>query len=146
MAKGLAAGRIRPALALAGESREQRLSSVPQNKVTIIPVRHSRMLVAGIQKESLDARLRGHDGCKLDTQLCGAALSTAPHKFGIRNTAHPARHSREGGNPDGSASLWTPAFVGVTFSTRQNYLDGALARIFPCSDQPMILSKITSLP
>jgi len=89
------------------------LSTAPQTRVTIIPVRHSRMLVAGIQKESLDARLRGHDGCKLDTQLCGAALSTAPHKFGIRNTAHPARHSREGGNPDGSASLWTPAFVGV---------------------------------
>ena len=37
------------------------LSTAPQNKVTIIPVRHSRMLVAGIQKESLDARLRGHD-------------------------------------------------------------------------------------
>ena len=57
------------------------LITAPQINVTIIPARHSRMLVAGIQKESLDARsplracgdrLRGHDGCELDTQLCGA--------------------------------------------------------------------------
>ena len=45
------------------------LSTAPQINVTIIPARHSRMLLAGIQKEGLDARLRGHDGCKLDTQL-----------------------------------------------------------------------------
>ena len=32
------------------------------------------MLVAGIQKESLDASLRGHAECKLDIQLCGAVL------------------------------------------------------------------------
>jgi PAS domain-containing protein len=37
------------------------LSAPPQNKVTIIPRRHFRMLLAGIQKESPDARLRGHD-------------------------------------------------------------------------------------
>ena len=52
------------------ESREllamnQKLSTAP---------RHSRMLLAGIQEEGLDSRLRGHDGCILDTQLCGAVL------------------------------------------------------------------------
>ena len=53
---------------------DELLSTAPQNKVTIIPVRHSRILVAGIQKESLDASLRGHAECKLDIQLCGAVL------------------------------------------------------------------------
>ena len=32
------------------------------------------MLLAGIQKKSLDARLRGHDGWLSDTYLCGAVL------------------------------------------------------------------------
>jgi integrase len=45
------------------------------NKVTIIIGRHSRMLLAGIQKKSLDARLRGHDEWKRETDLCGAVLS-----------------------------------------------------------------------
>jgi len=53
----------------------------PQIEVTDVPGRHSRMLLAGIQKESLDARslpkafrdkLRGHDKCILNTHLCGA--------------------------------------------------------------------------
>ena len=51
----------------------QSLSAAPQNKVTIIPGRHSR--AGGNPEESLDARLRGHDGWKLDTDLCGAVLS-----------------------------------------------------------------------
>jgi hypothetical protein len=42
------------------------LSSAPRNKVAIIPDRHSRMFLAETQKESLDASLRGHDGCELD--------------------------------------------------------------------------------
>jgi Pyruvate/2-oxoacid:ferredoxin oxidoreductase delta subunit len=37
----------------------KRLSRAPQNKLPIIPRRHSRVLLAGIQKKSLDARLRG---------------------------------------------------------------------------------------
>ena len=46
----------------AGTLAACRLSKAPQNKVTISQARHSRMLLAGIQKKSLDARLRGHDG------------------------------------------------------------------------------------
>ena len=52
------------------------LSGALHNKVTITPKRHSRVLLAGIQKKSLDARLRGHDSWVLDTHLCGAVLST----------------------------------------------------------------------
>jgi hypothetical protein len=48
------------------------LVSAPRNKVAIIPDRHSRMFLAGIQKDSLDARLRGHDGCELNAH--GVAL------------------------------------------------------------------------
>ena len=33
------------------------------------------MLLAGIQQQSLDARLRGHDDWNSDTHLCGAVLS-----------------------------------------------------------------------
>jgi hypothetical protein len=51
------------------------LSTAPPNKVSIIPSRHSRVRLAGIQKKSLDARLRGHDGWISDTHLCGAVLS-----------------------------------------------------------------------
>jgi hypothetical protein len=50
------------------------LGTVHQHKVTITPGRHSRMLLAGIQKKSLDARLREHDMWILDTHLCGAVL------------------------------------------------------------------------
>jgi hypothetical protein len=42
------------------------LNTDPQKKVTIITTRHSRMLLAGIQEEGLDARLGGHEGCILD--------------------------------------------------------------------------------
>jgi hypothetical protein len=45
--------------------------AAPQNKVTMISGRHSRMLLAGIQKKSLDVRLRGHDGWISGTHLCG---------------------------------------------------------------------------
>jgi PAS domain S-box-containing protein len=38
--------------------------------------RHSRMLLAGIQNQSLDARVRGHDGCISDIHLCKAVLRT----------------------------------------------------------------------
>ena len=37
-------------------------STGPKNKVSITAERHSRMLLAGIQKGKLDARLRGQDG------------------------------------------------------------------------------------
>jgi hypothetical protein len=37
------------------------------------------MLLAGIQKKSLDVRLRGHDGWLSDTRLCGAVLSGGFH-------------------------------------------------------------------
>jgi hypothetical protein len=40
-----------------------------------MPGRHSRMHLAGIQKKSLDARLRGHDRWVLDTYLSGGVLS-----------------------------------------------------------------------
>jgi toxin HigB-1 len=42
----------------------------PQNKVTTIPGRHSRILLAGIQKNGLDTRLSGYDGWVLDAHLC----------------------------------------------------------------------------
>jgi hypothetical protein len=48
------------------------------------------MLSAGIQRESLDARLRGHDTWRLDTYLSGAALGTAPQN---KVTIIPKRHS-----------------------------------------------------
>ena len=51
------------------------LNAAPQNKVIIITRRHSRILLAGIREEGVDARLRGHGGCILDTQLCGAVLN-----------------------------------------------------------------------
>lgn len=50
------------------------LSKASQNKVTIVPGRRSRMLLAGIQKENLDARLHGRDGWILYTHLYGAYL------------------------------------------------------------------------
>jgi hypothetical protein len=45
-----------------------------QNKVTIILGRHSRVLLTGIQKKNLGARLRGHDDWISDTHFCGAVL------------------------------------------------------------------------
>ena len=61
---------------------DRALSTALQNKVTIIPGRHSRMLLAGIQKKSLDARLRGHDRWISDTHLCGHVLSQVDHAAG----------------------------------------------------------------
>ena len=51
------------------------LSTTQQKKVSIIPGRHSRMLLVVIQQQSLDARLRGHDDRNSDTHLCGAVQS-----------------------------------------------------------------------
>lgn len=41
--------------------RRHYVSIRPYNKVNITPKRHSRLLLAGIQKKGLDARLRWHD-------------------------------------------------------------------------------------
>jgi hypothetical protein len=63
------------------------LSTAPQNKVASIRRGHSRLLpteslrgqaLAGIQKKSLDARLRGHDGVASGHSfLCGFTKYTA---------------------------------------------------------------------
>jgi hypothetical protein len=46
------------------------LSTAPQNKVTIVSKRHSGNLLAGIQKNSLDAGLRRYDELTVDSYLC----------------------------------------------------------------------------
>jgi hypothetical protein len=43
------------------------LKTAPKNKVSFLPERHSRMLLAEIHKKSQDARLRGHDARVADT-------------------------------------------------------------------------------
>jgi hypothetical protein len=49
--------------------------TAPPNNVSIIPGRHSRMLLAGNQKKNLDARFRGHDAWISTTYSCEAVLS-----------------------------------------------------------------------
>jgi hypothetical protein len=66
-----------------------KLSTVPRNKVTITVGRHSRMLLAGIRKKSLDARLRGHDGWRLDTHLCGAVVRIRRLGTGLKHVDKP---------------------------------------------------------
>ena len=56
-------------------ANSQELSTALRHKVIYhasASVRHSRMHLAGIQKNCLDARLRGHDGGISDTHFCGA--------------------------------------------------------------------------
>ena len=53
----------------------------------------------------------------MDYQYCSTELV-------IRNTAHPARHSDEGGNPDVAGSFWTRAAAGLTESNLVTLFSG----------------------
>jgi hypothetical protein len=48
----------------------------------MLPDRHSRMLLAGIQKNNMDARLRGHDDWLSDTLYCRGLLSFVGNDIG----------------------------------------------------------------
>jgi hypothetical protein len=51
-------------------STKIKLSTAPQNKVTVVSKRHSGNLLAGIQKNSLDTGLRRYDELTVDSYLC----------------------------------------------------------------------------